>query len=255
MSASETTIAEVADGIYQINTPVPPSDFPGGFSFNQYLIDGDAPTLFHTGLRATFEPVSAAIATVMPLSRLRYIGFSHFESDECGALNQFLAAAPDAEPLCGRVAAATSVGDFSDRPPRALADGEEIDIGGSGGGHVLRWFDTPHLPHAWECGFLMDMTTKTLFCGDLFTQPGHDHAPITESDIMGASEAMRGALDYFSHAVNTREMLDRLAAPAPTTLACMHGSAWRGDGAGLLRDLGRRIEATPPTLATQVMQG
>lgn len=251
MSASETTVAEIADGIYQINTPVPPSEFPGGFSFNQYLITGDAPTLFHTGLRATFEPVSAAVAKVIPLESLRYVGFSHFESDECGALNQFLAVSPQAEPLCGRVAAAVSVGDFADRPPRPMADGEEIDIGG----HVLRWFDTPHLPHAWECGFLMDMTTETLFCGDLLTQGGHDRPPITEKDILGPSEAMRGALDYYSHTSNGAEMVERLASTGPRVLACMHGSAWRGDGAALLREFGKSLEASSPDLASQVMQG
>ena len=126
-----------------------------------------------------------------------------------------------------------SIEDLADRSPRGLADGELLSLGE----HSVRWFDTPHLPHAWECGFLMEEATGTLLCGDLFTQGGADHPPITESDILGPSEAFRTSLDYYSHTKNARPMLERLAAARPTTLACMHGSAWQGDGAGLLRAL------------------
>ena len=175
----------------------------------------------------------------MPVERLRWLAFSHFEADECGALNQFLAAAPRAEPLCGRIAAMVSVGDYADRPPRALDDGESVALGR----HRAQWLDTPHLPHAWECGFLMESATGTLLCGDLFTQGGSAHPPLTEGDILGPSEAFRRQLDYFAHATNTRAMLERLAALLPTTLACMHGSAWRGDGAGLLRALADSVES------------
>ena len=122
-----TNIAEIAQGIYRINTPV--AEIPGGFSFNQYLVVDDEPLLFHTGLRRMFPLVQEAIGHVMPVDRLRYIAFSHFESDECGALNQFLSVAPDAVPLCSRVAAMVSVGDFADRPPRAMNDGERLSIG------------------------------------------------------------------------------------------------------------------------------
>ncbi|HLI10564.1 MAG TPA: MBL fold metallo-hydrolase [Alphaproteobacteria bacterium] len=237
-TSSETSIDEIAEGIYRINTPV---DIPGGgFSFNQYLILDEAPLLFHTGLRRLFPQVSAAVARVMPVERLRYIGLSHFEADECGALNQFLAAAPQAEPLCGGLAARISVNDFADRPARTLEDGEALSLGK----RRLRWLDTPHLPHAWECGFLSEETTATLLCGDLFTQPGKRTPPLTEGDILGPSEAFRGRLDYYAHAANTRTLLERLAATRPRTLACMHGSAWRGDGAALLRALADRIETS-----------
>lgn len=240
--SSGTAVDEIADRIYRISTPV---EIPGGggFSFNQYLIDDDAPLLFHTGLRKLFPVVSAAIERILPLERLRYIGFSHFEADECGALNDFLAAAPHAEPLCGQVAAMVSVGDFADRPPRALNDDETLALGQ----HCVRWLDTPHLPHAWECGFLMETSTATLLCGDLFTQGG-SHAPaLTESDILAPSEAFRRQMDYFSHTRNARAMLERLAALQPATLACMHGSAWRGDGAALLRALADSVERDPPS--------
>ena len=231
-SHSGSNIHEIAAGIYRINTPVAlPGDM--AFNFNQYLIVDDEPFLFHTGLRKTFPLVSEAIGAVLPVERLRYIGLSHFEADECGALNEFLAAAPQAVPVSSRVAALVSLGDYADRPPRALADGEELPLGS----HTLRWFDTPHVPHAWECGLMLDTTTRTFFCGDLFTQGGMGEVALTESDILGPSEAFRKPMDYFAHAPQTDSVLERLAREAPTTLACMHGSAWRGDGARLLREL------------------
>jgi flavorubredoxin len=229
---SGTNVHEVADGIYRINTPVL-IEGEGGFSFNQYLLVDDEPLVFHTGPRKMFPLVREAVASVLPVERIRYIAFSHVEADECGSLNEWLAVAPQSSPLCGTVAALVSISDLADRPPRALADGERLSLGK----HAVRWFDTPHLPHAWECGFLMEERTRTLLCGDLFTQGGADLAAITESDILGPSEAFRRKMDYFSHTKNAREMLERLASAGPTTLACMHGSAWRGDGAGLLRAL------------------
>jgi flavorubredoxin len=229
---SGTRIDEIAAGIFRINTPMA---LPGdqAFSYNQYLIVDDAPMLFHSGLRKLYPVISEAIRAVMPVERLRYVGLSHFEADECGALNQFLAAAPNAVPVCGQVAALVSLGDYADRAPRALADGEEIELGS----HRIRWFDTPHVPHAWECGLIMDVATRTFFCGDLFTQGGSGEIALTEADILGPSEAFRQPMDYFAHSPSTRSALERLAREAPTTLACMHGSAWRGDGARLLREL------------------
>jgi flavorubredoxin len=232
-SQSGTNVHEIAAGIYRINTPVIMPGDPGGFSFNQYLVVDDESLIFHTGPRKLFPLVREAVASVMPVTELRYVAFSHVEADECGSLNEWLAVAPRSMPLCGTVAALVSIDDLADRPPRALADGEKLSLGS----HVVQWFDTPHLPHAWECGYLMEEQTKTLLCGDLFTQGGADHPPITESDILGPSEAFRQAMDYYSHTKNGREMLEKLASAAPTTLACMHGSAWRGDGAGLLRAL------------------
>jgi flavorubredoxin len=225
---SGTNVHEVADGIYRINTPL--SFLPGGFSFNHYLIVDDEPLLFHTGPRKLFSLVREAVAAVMPVERLRHVGLSHFEADECGSLNEWLAAAPQSAPLCGGVAAMVSIGDIADRGPRALGDGESLSLGR----HVVRWLDTPHLPHAWECGFLFDETTRTLLCGDLFTQPGTGEAPLTESDILGPSEAFRRGMDYFSHTKHARTHLERLAALNPKTLACMHGSAWHGDAGALL---------------------
>ncbi len=230
---SGTNVHEIADGIYRINTPVVIEGGPGGFSFNQYLILDDEPLIFHTGPRKMFPLVREAVASVIPVEQLRFIAFSHVEADECGSLNEWLIAAPRSVPLCGTVAALVSIADLADRPPRALADGETLSLGKSS----VKWFDTPHLPHAWECGFLMEERTSTLLCGDLFTQPGPEHPPITESDILGPSEAFRHSMDYYSHTKNARAMLEQLASAAPTTLACMHGSAWRGDGAELLRAL------------------
>lgn len=240
---SGTNVHEIADGIYRINTPVSLPGGAGGFSFNQYLIVDDEPLIFHTGLRKMFPLVREAVASVMPLKRLRYVAFSHVEADECGSLNEWLAAAPHSFPLCGTVAGLVSVSDLADRPPRALADGETLSLGT----HSIRWFDTPHLPHAWECGYLIEERTRTLLCGDLFTQGEADHPPITESDILGPSEAFRREMDYFSHTRNVREMLEKLAATGPTTLACMHGSAWHGDGAMLLRALADVLSQEPHT--------
>jgi flavorubredoxin len=235
-----TTIDEIADGIHRISTPVRPSEaMPPGFTFNQYLIVDERPLLYHTGLRQMFPLTSGAIATVMPLEDLRYISFSHVEADECGALNDFLAVAPEAQPLCSDVAAMVSIGDMADRPPRAMADGETVDLGR----HQVTWIATPHLPHAWECGHLYEAVTGTLFCGDLFTQFGAEHPPVTEADILEPSEQMRGGFDYFSHTKNSAALIDKLARLEPTTLACMHGAAWRGDGAALLRALGERLES------------
>ena len=237
-SQTGTNVHEIADGIYRINTPI---DFPDGqgFSFNQYLIVDDHPLLFHTGPRQMFPLVRDAVAAVMPVERLRHIGFSHVESDECGALNALLAVAPRAQPVCGQVAALVSINDLADRPARAMADGERLALGR----HTIQWFDTPHVPHGWDCGFMMDSFTGTFLCGDLFTQPGHGDRPMTESDILGPSESFRAPMDYFAHAPNTAATLARLAAAQPRTLACMHGSAWRGDGGALLLELARALGA------------
>jgi flavorubredoxin len=236
---SGTNVQEIASGIFRINTPVP---LPDGnlFSFNQYLVVDDQPLLFHTGLRQLFPLVSEAVASVMPLERLRYIGLSHVEADECGAMNLFLAAAPEAVPLCGSLAAMISMGDLADRPPRALANGEELTLGT----HTIRWFDTPHLPHGWECGLMMDTLTSTFFCGDLFTQPGNSEKALIETDILGPSEAFRHQMDYYAHAPQTATLLAGLAKQEPRTFACMHGSAWLGDGASLLRQLSEALSET-----------
>lgn len=238
---SGTTIDEIVENIYRISTPIPPSDdFPPGFSFNQYLIVDDDPLLYHTGLRQMFALTRQAIATVLPVEKLRYIGFSHVEADECGALNDFLEVAPMAVPLCSDIAAMASIGDMANRPPRAMKDGETIELGR----HTVSWTATPHLPHSWECGHLFDHSTRTLFCGDLFTQFGADHPAVVEDDILEPSEQARRALDYYSHTENCTVLMNKLAGLEPKLLACMHGAAWRGDGGALLRALGRRLSSS-----------
>jgi flavorubredoxin len=237
-ASSGTNVHEIADGIFRINTPV--DIVPGGFSFNQYLILDEQPLLFHTGPRKLFPLIREAVESVMPVSRLRFIALSHFEADECGSLNEWLAAAPQAAPLCSEVAAMVSVNDFADRPAHAMADGAKLALGK----HTVKWLDTPHLPHGWETGYLMDITCNTMFCGDLFTQGGLGTFALTQDDILEPSEEFRKPMDYFSHSTNTRQLIEKLASESPTTLACMHGSAWSGDGAGLLRALGAKLVAS-----------
>lgn len=246
---SGTNIQEIADGIYRINTPVALPG-AGAFSFNQYLIVDEAPMLFHTGLRHLFPLVREAVTSIIPAESLRYIGLSHVEADECGSLNEWLAVAPRAEAVCGRVAAMVSINDMADRPARALADGENLSLGR----HTLSWFDTPHMPHGWECGLMMEHLTKTFLCGDLFTQGGTGETAVTESDILEPSEAFRAAMDYYAHAPDTGAILERIAHERPTTLACMHGSAWRGDGAGLLRALAERLSESDDAQDQGVMK-
>jgi flavorubredoxin len=232
-----TSIDEITDGVYRISTPIPPEAISGGFTFNQYLIDDEEPVQFHTGPRKLFPLVSEAVSRVLPLERLRYIGLSHFEADECGAMNEFLAAAPNAVPLCSQIAAMVSINDVADRPARAMSGGEELDLGH----HRVRWLDTPHLPHGWECGYLFEAKTRTLLCGDLFTQGGAEHAPVTENDILGPSLTMQAHMDYYSHTKNARPLFDKLIETQPEVLACMHGSAWSGDGSALLGALAEEL--------------
>jgi len=235
-AASGTNVHEIAPAIYRINTPV---QIAGGmgFNFNQYLVVDDEPLLFHTGPKQMFPLVAKAIGKLLPLERLRYVAFSHFEADECGSLNDFLASAPTAVPVCSQVAAMVSVGDIATRPPRALADGEVLRTGY----HAFKWIDTPHVPHGWDCGLMMETETRTLMCGDLFTQGGSGEVAVTEGDILGPSEAFRQAMDYYAHTLRTAETLERIAREQPRVLACMHGSAWHGDGTALLRALARSL--------------
>jgi flavorubredoxin len=233
-----TRIDAIGPDLYRISTAMPPDLAPGGFTFNQYLLVDDCPLLFHTGLRSIFGAVTNAIASVVPVSELRYLSFCHVEADECGTLSEVLDVAPNAQVLCSEVAAMTSVADLAPRAPRVLVDGEELSLGK----HVVQWIDAPHVPHGWENGFLFEKTTRTLFCGDLFTQGGHEHPPLAD-DILQNSEEMRAGMDYFSHGPNTRSVLERLATLEPQTLACMHGSAFRGDGGALLRELANELGA------------
>ncbi len=236
---SGTRIDEVARGIYRISTPIQAPQLPGGFTFNQYLVLDDEPLLFHTGPRGLTPFVVEAIETVVALEKLRYVAVSHHENDEDGGMDLLLSAAPHALPVCGTTNAMLN-GELYLRPPRALADGETLPLGR----HIVRWLDAPHVPHAWECGYLYELYTGTLLCGDLLTQPGAGMAAVTESgaDVLETSEAMRKQMEYYAHAKHTRATLERLAATEPKLLACMHGSAFRGDGRALLRELATRLE-------------
>lgn len=232
-----THVDEVAAGIYRISTPL--DVVPGGFTFNSYLIVDEEPLLFHTGLRQLFPLTVEAIRAVMPVERLRWIGGSHFEGDEFGALNELLAAAPEATAFGSGIGVLTSLNDFATRPARGFGNGERFSIGG----REMRWVDTPHVPHGWDCGVLFDERTKTLLCGDLFTQAGGKVPPVTESEVLTASEGMRGMMDYFAHGRETGRILGGLAALEPAMLACQHGSAYRGDGGALIRELARVLAA------------
>jgi len=237
-----TRIDEIAEGIYRISTPIPANPaLPAGFTFNQFLIVDDEPLLFHTGLRRIFPLVREAAAKVISVDSLRWVSFSHHEADENGSLEDWLAVAPRALPLCGRLGAMLSVEDLASRAPRVLGDGEQLSIGQKS----VRWFDTPHLPHGWDAGYLAETTTRTLFCGDILTQPGAAVDPVTEGDVLGPSEAMRHAMEYYSNPKAAGVLLERLATTEPALLACMHGSSYRGDGAATLRALSQALKATP----------
>lgn len=239
MNLPSASITEIAPDLHRISVAMPPEFIPGGFSFNQYLLLDDQPLLFHTGPRKLFPIVRTQIEKVLALDQLAYVAFSHVEADECGALPDFLAAAPRARPVCSDVAAMVSVTDLVDVEPIGLSDGAPIRTGR----HQLVWQSAPHLPHGWECGYLFDETTRTLFCGDLFTQPGTGERALVEDDLVEPSESFRRQMDYFSHSVHTGKLIDKLAALRPRFLACMHGSAWAGDGADHLRKLGRSLNA------------
>lgn len=232
----DASIDEIGPDTFRVNVKLPDA-LPGGFSFNQYLVVDESPLLFHTGPKKLFPVIAAQIEKVMPVSKLRYIAFSHVESDECGGLPEFLNAAPEARPVCSDIAAMVSISDLVDVPPVGLRDGEKLRLGR----HEVVWQSTPHLPHGWECGYLFDATSRTLFCGDLFTQPGLGERPVVDDDILSPSEAFRKQLDYFAHSPNTAQMIDKLASLEPTRLACMHGSAWKGDGAAMLRSLRQAV--------------
>lgn len=240
-----TRIDEVETGIYRITTPVEIPGLPGGFSFTSYLAVDDEPLLFHTGLRQMFPLTLEAMAKVMAPQRLRHIGYSHFEADECGALNLLLEAAPEAQAFASRVSVLTSLNDYAERPGRALAHGEEFSTGRL----RWRWLDTPHTPHGWDCGLVHETTTATLFCGDLFTRGGDGSNPVTGSEILTASEEFRKPLDYFAHAAATGAILEELAGLSPKLLATQHGSAYRGDGAALLRGLAGVLRARVDSLS------
>ena len=227
-----TQLDEIADGIFRISTYVPEVAPPAGFAFNQYLVLAEQPLLFHTGHRHLFPAVRDAVARLIPPERLRWISFGHVEADECGAMNLWLATAPEAEVAHGATGCDVSLNDLADRPPRILADGEVIDLGGK----RVRYIDTPHTPHGWDAGLLLEETTGTLLCGDLFTQTGRTPA-LTDGDIVGPAAAAEDLFRFSSLHPEMGATIRRLATLAPRTLALMHGPAFIGDGAAALHAL------------------
>ena len=228
-------LTEVADDTFQLSVAMPEMEF----AVNHYLVVGDEPLLFHTGMAAHFEANLEALSRVIEPSSLAWIGFGHVEADECGALGRWLEVAPDAQVVQGQVGCMVSVWDLAGRDPRPLADDEVLDIGG----HRLRWLDTPHVPHGWDAGLLFDETTGTLFCGDLFSRFG-DQPALTEGDLAGPAIAGERAEGYasWSRGPDTTDQIRRLAALAPTTLAPMHAPAMTGDGTSELVALADDLE-------------
>jgi flavorubredoxin len=227
-----TNVNEIADGIYRLATFVPEIEPPAGFVFNQFLILGDEPLLFHTGPRRMFPLVREAVGRLIPPESLRWISFGHFEADECGAMNEWLAVAPDAQVVHGHTCVSVSLNDIADRAPRVLADGEVIDLGGK----RVRYLDTPHTPHGWDAGLIFEESTATLLCGDLFTQLG-DGPALTDRDIVGPAIAGEDLFNYSSLNPNMGATIRGLADLEPRTLALMHGPSFAGDGAAALRAL------------------
>ena len=230
----ESKVTEVAPDVYRISTFHP--DF--GIQFNQFLIKDDEPFIMHTGMKKMFTITRDAVKTIIDPASLRWIGFSHFEQDECGALNEWLTVAPNAQAVCSVVGAMVSVNDFADRPARALADNEVFSLGS----HRLKFLATPHFPHGWDAGLFFEESDKTLLCSDLFFHPG-DPEPFTETDVVGRAETsiaegMKGPLAHdMPYTPYTDANFRRLAELEPQTLALMHGSTYRGDGRTAILDL------------------
>ena len=245
----QTRLAEIADGVYRLSTFVPEVG-PDGLTFNQFLVLGDEPLMFHTGPRRMFPLVREAASRLIAPEGLRWITFGHFEADECGAMNEWLAVAPRAEVAHGQTGCDVSLNDMADRPPRPLADGEVVDLGG---GKRVRYIDTPHTPHGWDAGVLYEESTGTLFCGDLFTQTGEADA-LTEGDIVGPAIAAEDIFGYSALNPDMGATIRGLAGLKPRTLALMHGPAFRGDGAAALAaladDYDRRVAGRRQTSGT-----
>lgn len=231
----KTQIDEIANGIFRLSTYT--ADLPpNGFTFNQYLIQADEPFLFHCGGRALFPLVSEAVASIVPLKSIRWISFGHVESDECGSMNQWLKAAPEAQIVHGAIACMVSLNDLADRAPRALENNEILDIGGK----RIRYIDTPHVPHAWESGLIFEEVTKTLFTGDLFTQLG-DGPPLTEESIVNSAIAAEEGFHAMALTPTTAPTIRSLKKLDAERLAVMHGSCFHGDCASELEALAEYV--------------
>jgi flavorubredoxin len=236
MEPMQPTVDEIADGIYRISTWIPDVS-PEGFTFNQFLVRGDEALLFHTGPRMLFPLVAEAVATVAPVESLRWITFGHVEADECGSMNMWLTAAPGSQVAHGALGCDVSLNDLCDRPPRALEEGEVIDLGGK----RLRQISTPHVPHGWEAQVLFEETTGTLLCGDLFSQVGAPPA-VTSDDVLDPAMAAEAMFHATCLTPQTAPTLRSLGDLEPTTLGIMHGSSYQGDGRKALYELAAAYE-------------
>jgi len=236
MNTTQSNVDEIVDGIYRISTWIP-GVTADGFTFNQFLVVADEPLLFHTGPRGMFPLVAEAVAQVLPVKSLRWITFGHVESDECGSMNMWLTAAPNSQVAHGALGCDVSLNDLCDRPPRALAEGEVIDLGGK----RVRQISTPHVPHGWEAQVLYEETTGTLFCGDLFTQVGGGKA-LTTDDVVEPALAAERMFHGTCLTPHTGQILRALGDLTPRTLAIMHGRSFQGDGKRALHDLAAGYE-------------
>jgi flavorubredoxin len=234
----ETRVDEIAAGIYRLSTLVPDVAPPHGFTFNQFVIAADQPLLYHTGPRALFPSVRAAFERILPVERLRWILFSHLEGDECGAINDWLAVAPEATPGHGQLGCSLWLDELAERRPKPFTDNERLDLGGA----VVRYLDTPHVPHNVDAGLLFEEVTGTLFCSDLFAHVGGGPA-VVESDIVAPAIEADASFPFTPVTPSTGATLRRLAELAPTTLAVMHGASFRGDAGAALRELGAYYES------------
>jgi flavorubredoxin len=250
----EASVHEIAQGIYRISTFVPEVAPPAGFTFNQFLVTGDEPLLFHTGPRRMFPVVRDAVARVIEPRRLRWIMFGHVEADECGSMNEWLALAPDAQVAHGAIACSVQLMDLADKAPRVLANEEVLDLGG---GKRIRYLDTPHTPHSWDAVVIFEETTATLLCGDLFTQVGEAPA-LTSSDIVGPAIVAEDLFSFSALNPGMGATIRRLADVSPRTLALMHGPSFNGDAVAALRALGddydRRVAQATQAIAGDVRE-
>lgn len=240
-----TRTDEIADGIYRISTFVPDVG-PDGFTFNQFVLDADEPLLYHTGMRQLFPAVSEQVARVVPLERLRWIAFAHVEADECGAVEQFLSAAPRAQVAHAALGCELSLADMLSRPPVALAPGDVLELGGKAlAARRVRQLETPHVPHNWESQVLFEDVTRTLFCGDIGSQTGGAE-PLVDGDLVSRAIATEHVFGATSLAPAVPRTIRRLADLEPDVLACMHGGSYVGDGGAVLRDLASAYEQEFP---------
>jgi flavorubredoxin len=228
-----TRVDQIADRIYRLSTFVPDVG-PTGFTFNQFLVEAEDPLLYHTGMHGLFPLVRAAVEQVLPVERLRWIAFAHLEADECGAVNDFLAVAPHAQVAHGALGCLLSLDDHCLRPPRPLADGEVLELGGATLSRRVAEISTPHVPHNWESHMFFEQETRTLFCGDLLTQLG-DGPALTGGDLLDAAVLAEEVFHQTSLGPAVPQTYRRLAELEPERLAIMHGSSYEGDCAALLR--------------------